>query len=144
VFAWDPEAPPRRLDNEPDQIHADGIQVYFKLPADDLVHGLLIVPSTSAGNLITRPVAGMAEPQAAVRGSWQPSESGYSMTIAISTAGLRELRAGDEIDFDLLVNQMLPDRERRAGQLVWTGGGGWVWLRGDRQDPSRFGKLRLE
>jgi hypothetical protein len=27
--------------------------------------------------------------------------------------------------------------------LVWSGGGGWVYLRGDRQDPARFGVLEL-
>jgi len=32
---------------------------------------------------------------------------------------------------------------RRVGQLVWSGGGGWVWLRGDRQAPERFGLLEL-
>ena len=34
---------------------------------------------------------------------------------------------------------MEPGRERRSGQLVWTGGGGWVYLRGDRQDPAALG-----
>ncbi len=42
-----------------------------------------------------------------------------------------------------IINEMLPGRMRRAGQLVWSGGGGWVWLRGDRQDPTRFGILEL-
>jgi hypothetical protein len=45
--------------------------------------------------------------------------------------------------FDLIVNEMRPDRLRRLGQLVWTGGGGWAYLRGDRQDPSRFGMIIL-
>ena len=43
----------------------------------------------------------------------------------------------------LIVNEMLPGRMRRVGQLVWSGGGGWLWLRGDRQDPARFGILDL-
>ena len=51
--------------------------------------------------------------------------------------------AGREIGFDLLVNRIEPGRERRSGQLVWSGGGGWVYLRGDRQDPSRLGVLEL-
>ena len=34
-------------------------------------------------------------------------------------------------------------RERRSGQLVWSGGGGWVFLRGDRQDPASLGVLEL-
>jgi len=47
------------------------------------------------------------------------------------------------VRFDLLVNEMLPGRLRRAGQLVWSGGNGWVWLRGDRQDVARMGMLEL-
>jgi hypothetical protein len=143
VFARDPKAPPLQLDNEPDEIHGDGIQVYFRLPADEAVHGLLIVPSTEAGGLTARPVPGTLSGPDAVRGGWQRTESGYTLTVAIIPAGWEQFRPGDEIAFDLLVNQMLPDRMRRAGQLVWSGGGGWVWLRGDRQDPERLGSLEL-
>jgi len=143
VVARDPAAPPLLLDNEPDEIHADGIQVYLRLPPDEVVHGYLVVPATKDRRLITRRVSGGALPEGEVRGCWEPIESGYRMTVAISPPHWGPFRPGDEIGFDLLVNQMLPDRMRRAGQLVWTGGGGWVWLRGDRQDPSRFGTLEL-
>ena len=47
-------------------------------------------------------------------------------------------RPGDEIGFDLIVNEMYSDRTRRAGQLVWSGGGGWVYLRGDRHRAVRW------
>src|SRR5205085_2875723 len=56
--------------------------------------------------------------------------------------GLRP-HAGARVRFDLIINEMLRGRLRRAGQLVWSGGGGWAWLRGDRQDPTRFGILEL-
>ena len=78
-----------------------------------------------------------------VRGTWQPTEEGYRITAAISPPGWSALRSGERIGFDLLVNEMQSGRLRRAGQLVWSGGGGWVWLRGDRQDPARFGTLEL-
>jgi hypothetical protein len=143
VVARDPNMPPLRLDNEPDEIHADGIQVYVRLPSDGVTHGYLLVPSTQKHGLIVRPVAGTSATEAEVRGQWQPTGSGYRITAAITPPGWGPFRHGDEIDFDLLVNQMLPGRMRRSGQLVWSGGGGWVWLRGDRQDPSRFGKLEL-
>ncbi|MEO7136499.1 MAG: heparinase II/III family protein [Gemmatimonadales bacterium] len=143
VIARDPNAPPLRLDNEADEIHSDGIQVYLSLPGEDGVVGLLIVPSTENGDLIIRGIPGTAGAAELVRGHWQPTESGYRITAAISPVGWNAVRRGEAIGFDLLVNEMQPDRLRRAGQLVWSGGGGWVWLRGDRQDPSRFGTLEL-
>jgi hypothetical protein len=143
LFPRDPHAPPHRLDNEPDEIHGDGIQVYLRLAEDDLVIGLLIVPSTEAGALIVRGVPGTAGAPGMVRGGWQPTDSGYRITVAIAPPGWAGRTPGQTVGFDLLVNEMQSDRLRRAGQLVWSGGGGWVWLRGDRQDPARFGTLEL-
>jgi len=143
VIPRDPTARPLRLDNEPDEIHSDGIQVYLGLPGDDAVVGLLVVPSTEGGALMARGISGTAGAPEMVRGSWQPTESGYRITAAISPPGWNAMRSGEALGFDLLVNEMHSDRLRRAGQLVWSGGGGWVWLRGDRQDPARFGTLEL-
>jgi hypothetical protein len=142
VISRDPQARPLRLDNEPDEIHCDGIQVYLS-PGDDMVVGLIIVPSTEGGSLITRGIPGTAGSPEMVRGSWQPTQAGYRITVAISPPGWSAMRTGEPIGFDLLVNEMQSGRLRRAGQLVWSGGGGWVWLRGDRQDPARFGTLEL-
>jgi hypothetical protein len=143
VVLRDPRTPPLRLDNEPDEIHADGIQVYLGNSRDDAVYGWLLVPSTDRGEIIVRATAGSAASPELVHGRWERTDSGYRLTVAITLPGMSELRAQDEIGFDLLVNEMRPDRQRRAGQLVWSGGGGWVWLRGDRQDPARFGTLEL-
>ncbi len=142
VVPRDPTARPLRLDNEPDEINSDGIQVYLGLPGDDAV-GLLIVPSTDSGALTARGISGTAGTPEMVQGSWQATELGYRITAAISPPGWDAVRRGEAIGFDLLVNEMHSDRLRRAGQLVWSGGGGWVWLRGDRQDPARFGTLEL-
>jgi hypothetical protein len=143
VLARDPATPPLLLDNEPDEIHADGIQVYIRFPPDGVTYGYLVVPSTEDHGLIVRRVSAGPVSESEVRGRWQPTESGYRLTVAMKPPGWGPFRSGEQIDFDLLVNQMLPGRIRRSGQLVWSGGGGWVWLRGDRQDPSRFGKLEL-
>jgi hypothetical protein len=143
VFPRNPDAEPLRLDNEPDEIHSDGIQVYLRLPVDDTVIGLVVVPSTEDGALIALGVAGTAGSPEMVEGSWQRTEAGYRLTLGIRPPGWNEVRRGDKIGFDLLVNEMQPGRLRRAGQMVWSGGGGWVWLRGDRQDPTRFGTLEL-
>jgi hypothetical protein len=139
----DPNAPPLLLDNEPDEIHADGIQLYLRLPGESQVIGFLVVPS-SQGRLIVRGIDGSAGSRDMVRGNWSRTDAGYLVTVALTLpAWAEQTRPGDSIGFDLLINQMLPDRTRRAGQLVWSGGGGWVWLRGDRQDPSQFGTLEL-
>jgi hypothetical protein len=143
VIARDPDAAPLRLDNEPDEIHADGIQVHVRHPLDDTVYGLLIVPSSTEEDLIVRGASGVEGSPDMVRGSWAGTDTGYTLTLAIALPDWDQVRPQDEVGFDLLVNQMLPDRLRRAGQLVWSGGGGWVWLRGDRQDPARFGTLEL-
>jgi Carbohydrate family 9 binding domain-like len=142
VQARDPKTAPLLLDNEPDEIHSDGVQLYLRLPEEEVVYGFLVVPSKDGG-LIVRGVADTAGRPEQVTGAWCSTDSGYLLTAAISVPQLSELRPGAEIGFDLLVNRMLPDRTRRAGQLVWSGGGGWVWLRGDRQDPARFGILEL-
>jgi hypothetical protein len=43
----------------------------------------------------------------------------------------------------LIVNERPPQRARRRGQLVLTGGGGFGYLRGDRADPAAAWRLRL-
>ena len=77
-----------------------------------------------------------------VAGGWQPTGTGYSVALRIALPDWSP-RGGDTLGFDLIVNEMHPERLRRAGQLVWSGGGGWVYLRGDRQPAESFGTLEL-
>jgi hypothetical protein len=132
-----------RLDNEPDDVHSDGLQVYLTPVASEPPMGFLIVPEPTDGTLRVRAVPGTSARADMVAGTWQPSENGYMVTLAIRPERWQPARAGSEVRFDLIVNELQPDRLRRSGQLVWSGGGGWVWLRGDRQEESRFGVLRL-
>jgi hypothetical protein len=145
-------APPLKLDNEPDEIHSDGLQVYLA-PAPTpgaAAHdgaaavGYLIVPDPGSHAVRARPTSDTRDPGTrAVRGDWRRTDAGYRITVAIPWPGGVYPHAGGRVRFDLIVNEMLPGRQRRVGQLVWSGGGGWVWLRGDRQDPARFGILEL-
>jgi hypothetical protein len=137
------DAPPLRLDNDPDDIHADGVQVYLRPDRDGPVYGFLVVPGDEDGSLRVRPASGCAGSPETVTGGWQRTETGYSITLGIGVPDWR-VRGGDRIPFDLLVNEMRPERRRRAGQLVWSGRGGWVYLRGDRQPETAFGMLELE
>ena len=135
------DAPPLRLDNEPDDIHSDGLQIYVRMPEEDQVRGYLIVPEPGGGLRVrgAQETEGRADQ---VRGGWRRTETGYCVTLAV-TGDQARWHIGARLGFDLLVNEMLPGRVRRVGQLVWSGGGGWIWLRGDRQSVARFGALDL-
>ncbi len=138
-------APPPLLDNEPDDIHSDGLQVYLGAldGAAEPVTGFVIVPEAGGHGCRVRMASGTAGKPETIRGAWRRTPEGYTVTLAIPwPEGLVTL-VGGRIGFDLIVNEMLPGRQRRAGQLVWSGGNGWVWLRGDRYDPERFGVLEL-
>ena len=43
---------------------------------------------------------------------------------------------GSRVMVQVVVNEMRLGRTRRAGQLALAGGGGWVYLRGDRESPG--------
>ncbi len=90
-----------------------------------------------------RPVEGTAAAADLVQGAWERTEGGYRVTLAIAFSADARAHRGETLGFDLIVNEMLPGRVRRAGQLVWSGGNSWVWLRGDRQPVGRFGVLEL-
>jgi hypothetical protein len=130
------------LDNETDDINSDGIQVYLRLPPGDSMLGFLIVPEANSG-LRVRAAGGSAADPASVTGSWEHTASGYRIDARIAPAGWGDLLIGDILGFDVVVNEMRAGRERRAGQLVWSADGGWVWLRGDRHDPASLGQLEL-
>ena len=135
-------APPLRLDNEPDDIHADGVQLYVRAASDRPVHGFLVALSGEDGAIRVRAASGTSGDPAMVRGGWRRSEGGYTLTLAVTIPEWTP-RPNDRIGFDLLVNRIEEGRERRSGQLVWSGGGGWIYLRGDRQDTGRLGVLEL-
>ena len=137
-------APPLRLDNEPDDIHSDGVQVYLRAAEEGAVTGWLMVPEgADVDGLRVGGAGATAGGPEMVRGAWRRADAGYRITAAITPPDWTRSHVGGRIGFDLIVNEMLPGRLRRAGQLVWSGGDGWVWLRGDRQDVNRLGILEL-
>ena len=142
-------APPLKLDNDPDDIHSDGLQVYVgparRHAGDDVSApvGYLIIPNDDGHSIRARATTETHGTPGVVSGSWRRTDTGYCVTVAIPWPAGAYPHAGGRVSFDLIINEMLPARVRRVGQLVWSGGGGWVWLRGDRQDPKRFGILEL-
>ncbi len=141
VVVRPPDAAPLRLDNEPDDLNCDGVQVYYRIGRGDPV-GYLIRPGPD-GTVIARHADGASRDDVTLRGGWRRTPAGYALTAALPCSGLHELPPGTTIRFDLLVNEMRSERFRRAGQLVWSGGPGWIYLRGDRHDSDQFGVLEL-
>jgi hypothetical protein len=133
-----PEAAPLEFDNEPEDIHSDGLQVYLGNGGE--TWGFLVVPRDN-GAIHVRNIG---EPGAAtLSGRWAPTPAGYLITLRLDHPGISNLGPGSRLRFDLLINELLPDRQRRAGQLVWSGGNGWIYLRGDRHDLLQAGTLEL-
>jgi hypothetical protein len=124
------------LDNEPPDIHSDGVQIYLGSPAWDRDGGWLLVPEAGGGVRIN-PVAGMKR-DVPLRATWKPTSTGYDLRLHVPLAALGR---GSDYPFSasVVVNDMVPGRQRRRGQLVLGGGAGeFVYLRGDRELPSRF------
>ena len=139
-----PDAPPLGLDNEPDDIHSDGLQLYSRDTETGAMEGFLVVPEgQDRGGLRVHGAGDFPGSPEAIRGAWRRTPQGYCVTLALAWPEWQRPHVGGQIGFDLIVNEMLPGRLRRAGQLVWSGGDGWVYLRGDRQDPERMGVLEL-
>ena len=105
--------------------------------------GYVIVPEPEGRALRVRATGDTPPDPRTVRGAWQRMGLGFRVTLGVAWPEWQRAHVGGCVRFDLLVNEMLPGRLRRAGQLVWSGGNGWVWLRGDRQDVARMGALEL-
>lgn len=131
VFFRAASAPDPMFDNEPPDIHSDGLQCYLGAPVWE---GYLVVPDPASDGVRVRPVAGTAADLSRVTGTWQPSDGGYRIILRIAVSVALEPRT--TFLANLVVNEMYPDRQRRAGQLALSGGGGSVYLRGDREPPD--------
>ena len=129
--------PDPRLDNEPPDIHSGGLQCYVGLNGWE---GYLLVPDPDSSSVRVHPVAGTAADAARVTAGWARTPDGYTMTVRVD---LRRDAGKSRIPFNVVVNQMFPGRQRRAGQLVLSGGGGWVYLRGDREPPETAAVLEV-
>ena len=142
VLARRADAAPLGLDNDPDDIHSDGIQVYARVGDAGELRAYLIRP-TDGGGILARPIPGSPDRLTELTGGSMMGEHGYTITVAIPMAELGQVGRSATVQFDVLVNEMRAGRVRRAGQLAWGGGGGWVYLRSDDRDPSRWGTLEL-
>jgi len=123
-------------DNESPDIDGDGVQLYVRTAGDG--GAWLLVPETAGkpGVVRARPLAGWGNLKLA-RTAWRRTREGYELRAEVT---MREpLEVGSEVALDVLINETAPGRERRRGQLILSGPDGeFVYLRGDRHDPSRL------
>jgi hypothetical protein len=131
-----PNAADPALDNEHPDIHSDGVQLYVAATGWDRPAAWLAVPEYPEPRVRSRVVDGSRRNTQLVAG-WSAEPRGYAMRFEIP---LDALGAGRHVALamDLIVNEMARSRVRRRGQLVLSGGGGWIYLQGDRQSPMRF------
>ncbi|WP_396224100.1 heparinase II/III family protein [Gemmatimonas sp.] len=129
--------PDNLLDNERADVNADGVQVYVGMAGDPTGRwraGVLAVPlqgHEGATVRLTSLVPGGPVPQARAIAL----TAGWELTMQWPRALLPALESGT-VTFDVVVNERPPHRERRRGQLVLSGGGGFGYLRGDRHAPA--------
>ncbi len=117
------------LDNEPMPINGDSVQLYAIAATGRA--GLLLVPDGDA--VAALPIDGWTN-DLPVSATWEATDHGYRLTATIEVG-----TDASELSLDVLVNRIAPGRARRVGQLVLSGAAGeFVYLRGDRHDPSRL------
>ncbi len=131
-----------QLDNEHPDIHRDGVQLHLLPGGASDQTAWLLVPEPNSGTVRVRRSAGasFSEPRA----TWDERPDGYAMRVSFPREVLS--RSHDAtFGLDVLVNETGPDRVRRRGQLVLSGGRNeWVYLRGDRQPVDRFLYFRID
>jgi hypothetical protein len=134
-----PDHAENRLDNEHPEVNADGVQWYLGRTAAGWAMAGLLLPAAGPGVPHRRLVSG----------DWPLPASHHLGTptgwIARLAWPLERLPRDLDglVPFALVVNERPPQRTRRRGQLVLTGGGGFGYLRGDRADPATAWRLRL-
>ncbi len=134
------DAPNPEWENENPDIHSDGLQVYVETPTG--FFGWLVVPDPhDVARVRIAAVPGSdAEPEMVTAGAWQPTGRGYRLVLALDVP---DALAGD-FGFDLYVNRAREGRERRVGQLVWSGAHGTrLYLAGDRPVPGPLPRVAL-
>ena len=136
-----------RLDNEHPDVNADGVQWYMA-PADvphpsrDWHSAALHVPSGADAGSSEERRTRITGHDFSPRVASILTVDGWAMRLRWPWH-LLPLDADGAILFELVVNERPAGRERRRGQLVLSGGGGFGYLMGWRRPTNRFVRLVL-
>jgi hypothetical protein len=120
---------------------SSGIQLYAR--SREASGAWMLVPEPSGDRVRVRQILDWGTmPAPAAR--WRRTAVGYEMRIELSLLDAASSGGEYPIDLDLIVNETTAQRTRRRGQLVLSGARGeFVYLRGDRHEPSRLIPLVL-
>jgi len=125
-------------DNEHPDINGHGVQLYVRTFFDG--GAWMIVPERGSTGARVRPLDGWGTLE--MRGAtWEKTADGFSIRVRVGLPPLppEYPRGVYPVSIDVLVNETVPGRERRRGQLVLSGAQGeFVYLRGDRHEPGRL------
>ena len=121
------------MDNESPDVNATGVQLSIGV-ANGAVHRWLIRPGGD-GSARVRVLTRGPIP---LRAATTVRASGWEARVAIPLGALGDA-SPYSITLGVTINETVPGRERRRGQLVLGGAEGeCVYLRGDRHDPSQL------
>lgn len=145
------------LDNERAAVNCDGLQWYMATvqshavstpttPSQDTpmgwVHAGIHVPANQLPSERGGYAEALVEATVMPNTAWRMMPDGWAMRLTWPRADLA-LNAKEEMRFELVVNECVADRERRRGQLVLSGGGGFGYLAGDRRPITSAVVVRL-
>lgn len=144
------EIPDNPLDNERADVNVSGVQWYVTADGGTWQDAGLVVPlSTPDGRCRVTPLVPAS--RAGVLGaspttSWCRLEQGWQLQIAWELPHVfqAESHALAEVGFQVVINEAAVGRTRRLGQLALAGGGGFAYLRGDREQVGDTVTLRFE
>jgi Heparinase II/III-like protein len=130
-------------DNEHPDINGHGVQLYVRTPANG--GAWIMVPEPHAAAVRVRPLAGWGT-LVISDATWTKTAGGFSLRacVPVSSLAYEQENGAYPVSLDVLVNETIPGRERRRGQLVLSGARGeFVYLRGDQHDASRLVPLMI-
>lgn len=130
------------LDNERADVNADGVQLYIgKKPGDAWSGAWLMVPVSAEEQWVRTTAISPGSPD--VRATWKSRDAGWSMTVSVPIHAI-PVKRGQTFALEAIINVRGPDRVRRRGQLVLSGGTGFAYLRGDRTNSLHARTFQLE